>query len=92
MKAEGFVSYYYNYIKNLFGEAEKENKLDFDTVAREVKLCSDRLIKSGLSQERVFSNLVDWIKGKTTVINIAACEIIISFFIQNCEVFNAITK
>lgn len=45
----------------------------------------------GVDQEFIFDSLVEWLCSKTRE-NRSACEIIISYFVQNCEVFDAITE
>ena len=41
-----------------------------------------------LDQNRIFDSLVDWLNGAIPEASRIACEIVISFFIQNCEVFD----
>ncbi|MEI3527074.1 MAG: ABC-three component system protein [Bacilli bacterium] len=43
-------------------------------------------------QNIIFNKMVEWLKFKTQEITNDACEIVISYFIQNCEVFDEITK
>ena len=40
----------------------------------------------------IFSKIVEWIKNKTQSNSVEACEAIVSFFVQNCEVFYEITE
>ena len=44
------------------------------------------------NKEYIFNAMVDWIMKNTGSQSKAACEIVISFFIQNCEVFDEITE
>lgn len=78
---------YYRFIESVF----KDSESDFDTIATEIKLCSLKLEKAGMSKEDVISSLADWIHKKTNLGNkgITACSIIVAFFIQNCEVFSS---
>ena len=39
------------------------------------------------SQQKIFNNIVDWIHNKTHPETNDAAEIIASFFVQNCEIF-----
>jgi hypothetical protein len=79
------VLHFYRYIEGVFSESEGS----FDIIASEVKLCSQNLEKTGMSQEDVIYNLSEWIKNKVKLGEPSrlACEIVVSFFIQNCEVF-----
>lgn len=40
------------------------------------------------NQEFVYASLVDWLNEKTNSYSKRACEIVIAFFIQDCEVFS----
>lgn len=80
------VLQYYRYIESIFSESEK----DFDLIASEVKMSSQKLEKSGMSQSDVIEYLSDWIRNKTNLgmDSRLACNAVVAFFIQNCEVFH----
>lgn len=40
------------------------------------------------NQEVIYYSLVDWLDEKTNHYSKVACEILIAFFIQDCEVFS----
>jgi hypothetical protein len=40
----------------------------------------------------VFHKMAEWLQSKTNQGSIAACEAVISFFIQSCEVFEDASK
>lgn len=82
---------YYTYIEDLFKNASKENTSLFDRVAEAIKFASDNYISQGLPQQSVFDYMVAWLKQKAASANETACKIMISFFVQNCEVFHEIT-
>ena len=85
-EVQNHVLSYYRYIESTFSESTD----NFDEVAAEVKLSSQKLEKAGLSQEEVISSLTDWIHNKAFVggdKGRLACRIVVCFFIQNCEVF-----
>ena len=77
---------YYRYIEKVFSDSDA----DFDTIAAEIKISSRKLEKSGMSQAEVIAHLSEWIRNKSGLgINAQlACNIVVSFFIQNCEVFH----
>ena len=50
------------------------------------KLLQDAKLKN--NQEFVYASLVDWINEKTGLYSRRACEILIAYFIQDCEVFS----
>lgn len=80
------VLQYYRYIESIFSESET----DFDLIASEVKMSSQKLEKSGMSQSDVIEYLSDWIRNKTNLGTDSrpACNAVVAFFIQNCEVFH----
>ena len=80
------VVMYYRYIEKVFSESDA----DFDMIASEIKLSSQKLQKTGMSQTEVISELSEWIRNKAGLgpDGQLACDIVVSFFIQNCEVFH----
>lgn len=91
-KTQQYVVHYFKYIRSVFSQLEREGKLSFDDVALDVRRSFKKLEDQGLSQDEIYSSLVDWFDAKSNVKNTIACEIIVAFFIQNCEVFHAITQ
>ncbi len=92
IKIEGYVVPYYNFIKSVFSQLEREGTLYFKDVAYDVRRSYRKLQSSGLSQDEIYTQLVNWFKNKTNAQSILACEIIVAFFVQNCEVFHALTE
>lgn len=83
---------FYLFVEGLFNNATAKNSLFFDQIAEQVKIASDNYISQGLPQEIVFNNMVDWLQSKVAFASRSSCRIIISFFVQNCEVFHAFTE
>lgn len=79
---------YFDYIRELFIEIDKEQPFTFNLIATQVKAAYIRLKQINNDQAFMFWTLVDWLDKKTDNISKEACEIIISFFVQNCEVFS----
>ena len=79
------VLQYYRYIESIFSNSGA----DFDLIASEVKTCSMKLEKSGMSQPDIIEYLAEWIRNKTNLgtESKTACSVVVAFFIQNCEVF-----
>lgn len=77
---------YYRYIEKVFSNSNT----DFDMIASEIKVSSMKLEKAGLSQSEVISQLSEWIRNKSGLGTESrlACNIVVAFFIQNCEVFH----
>jgi hypothetical protein len=71
---------------------EREGILNFEDVANDVQRSYRKLSSIGLKQEEIFTQLVEWFKKKGKARSSLACEIIVAFFVQNCEVFHALTQ
>lgn len=69
-----------------------ENKLNVDKFAKSVKRMYEDASESQLSQSAIYNLLVETLFEKTGRKYREACEIIISYFVQRCEVFDEITK
>ncbi len=78
---------YYKYIEKVFSETGS----DFDIIASEIKTSSLQLENSGMTQAEIIDNLSEWIRNKAglDIRGLRACNIVVSFFIQNCEVFSS---
>lgn len=91
IKIENYVCIYYRFIQEQFRNLENSGEIDFETISRSIRLAFLKSSKEA-SKGDIFNVLVEWLMNKTTNKSREACEIIISFFIQNCEVFNEIPK
>lgn len=78
---------YYRFVRDIFNELQNEEILRFNKVRNEVSQVFEMLDEQGLNQRKIFESLVQWLQESTGSEDRIACEIIISFFVQNCEVF-----
>ena len=88
------TGYYYKYIEKLFSDLDSTGINKFNVIASQVKLAFENLNSFGtLSQRQIFTRLSEWILDKIGYpkesINIV--NILVAFFVQNCEVFYAIS-
>lgn len=84
VKAE--VADYFVGIRELFREMEVSHPLRGDQIAVQVKAHYLALAADKETHETIISRLSDWISRRTQCNSVAA-DIIVSFFVQNCEVF-----
>jgi hypothetical protein len=91
-KIKDNVVQYFPFVQETFRNIDRAGSSKFDVISTEIKLCFQKVNGTGLSQEEIFGKLVEWLKSKTQCQSTTACEIIISFFIQNCEVFDVIAQ
>lgn len=91
-KITGYVMNYFVYIRDLFKSMEKSSDFNFDILSGQIRSCFIKMDSSGANKSEVFESMVDWINNKTQNISRFACEAVMSFFVQHCEVFYEITK
>lgn len=86
------VTDYYKLIKKQFNDIEKTNPGTFDLIGANIKAFYLHLKKQDFGQEKIYNTIADWIYIKTKAGSIEACKVIVSFFIQNCEVFESVSQ
>ena len=91
-KILGYVSLYFPYIRDLFRDMDGKNGFLFTVLSSQIKACFQKLEAATKNKTLIFTQLVDWLELKTLADSREACEAIISFFIQHCEVFYEITE
>ena len=55
-----------------------------------MKRCFKKLDSLGECHEAIYRRMTEWVSESTGCENRSACEVVISFFIQSCEIFNEI--
>ena len=92
MKVTAYVTEYFLFIKNYFKNLEEVKQLNFSLLATTIKLAYQNTAESLDSKSKIFDSLVDWLLSKANTNERICAEIVISYFIQNCEVFDEITE
>ena len=87
-----YVTNYYPYIRDCFKELEGINGFRLNALSLQIKSCFVKMEGISSSKSDIFNHLVEWIMSKSLTTSREACEAVISFFVQNCEVFHEITK
>ncbi|MED5046801.1 HNH endonuclease [Bacillus siamensis] len=83
------ISVYFHIIREMFIEVSKETNFDFEIFAAQIKVIYLKFKKKNDdNQERIFEGMINWLNNKTGRVSFIACEIIICFFVQDCEVFS----
>lgn len=91
-KIEAYTCSYYFFIKEIFQNIEQTDKVHFNIIASEIKISFLKCEKELANKSEIFYSLVSWLQSQTNGASTEACEVVISFFVQNCEVFHEITK
>lgn len=91
LKTKGYVNYYFNCVHETFQDMGREGILRFKPFCEQVKLNYLNLKEEGRDQTTIFKQMTDWLQSGTNE-DREYCEIVISYFIQKCEVFDVITE
>ena len=91
-KIEAYVCTYYNFISEVFKDLAIMDKINFNIIASEINTSYLKCQKENDDKEAIFNGLVQWLQSKIEGASLGACEVVIAFFVQNCEVFDEITK
>jgi hypothetical protein len=81
------VGDYFVFVRRRFQNLDREKPGTADLISSQVKTFYLAQKRHGLTQQQIFSGIVGWIVSKTQPKTVEAAEIVASFFIQNCEVF-----
>lgn len=87
-----YVTSYYPYIRDCFKELEGINGFRLTALSLQIKSCFTKMEGISDNKSDIFNKLVEWVMAKTLSTSRDACEAVISFFVQNCEVFHEITE
>lgn len=82
----------YDGVNDVLDRMAGENKLNVERFARSVRRMYEDASEGDLSQSDVYYMLVESLHNKTKRKHRTACEIIVSYFVQRCEVFDEIAK
>lgn len=91
-KVQWNAKYWYKAVNTPLDHLAGENKLNVDRFAKSIKRMYEDASESLTSQSKIYNLLVDTLFDKTGRKYKEACEIIISYFVQRCEVFDEITE
>ena len=80
---------YYRFIEDAFSQVG-----NFDVIASEMNLVYEKMEAYQMPQDDIVDCLAEWVRTNTKVgaRHFLACRIIVSFFVQNCEMFHEIAE
>lgn len=90
-----WVLKYYKFIEQQFSNLDSSGKTRFKVIANQVSIAFERLDALELmSQQEIFNRLSMWMADELgySLDMISVVNIMIAFFVQNCEVFHEISK
>ncbi len=87
------VASYYLLIRKLFADLDRSNNsTTFDSIASQIKSFYLKVKTITSDQEQIYNHIATWLYDKNKIGSIEAYKIIVSFFVQNCEVFSDVSK
>jgi hypothetical protein len=90
-KIRNYVLEYYPFIRDVLKDLDGKNGFHQNILAEQIRSCFIKMNDKTQDKELIFQHLVQWIKTRTLTTHDSACEAVVSFFVQNCEVFYEIT-
>ncbi|WP_371367623.1 hypothetical protein SRRS_14900 [Sporomusa rhizae] len=91
-KIESYVCSYYFFIREIFQQLEQNDQINFNIIANEIKTSFLKCENEKIDKSDIFNTLVNWLRSKIKArVSLESCEIVVCFFVQNCEVFHEIT-
>lgn len=87
----GYVTVYFVKIREIITNLDKRGEIDYDEMQNQIHAMYKRLSKARKSRMEIFNEIVGRIH-RITLQDEVYCQIVVSYFIQSCEVFDAITE
>ncbi len=87
----GYVTTYFVKIREIMTNLDKRGEIDYDEMQDQIHAMYKRLNKARKSRMEIFNEIVGRIH-RITLQEEVYCQIVVSYFIQSCEVFDAITE
>ena len=87
----GYVSAYFVKIREIMTNLDKRGEIDYDEIQDQIHAMYKKLNKARKSRMEIFNEIVGKIH-RITLQDEVYCQIVVSYFIQSCEVFDAITE
>ena len=89
MTINSYVNTYYVRIREIMTNADKRGEIDYDEVQDQIHAMYKKLKKAKKSKVDIFNEIVQKIH-KVSLMDEILCQIVVSYFVQSYEVFDAI--
>jgi len=86
-----YVAMYFVKIRDIMTYLDKRGEIDYEEIQDQIHAMYRRLKKANKTKVDIFYEITDKIH-RVTLQDDAYCQIVVSYFIQSCEVFDAVTK
>jgi len=88
MKVNMFVINYFAHIKESLKYLEMQRKASSLFICNQVRTFYTALLLQNFSQDQIFEHMCEWFMVNTGITERAKAEVLVSYFIQNCEIFS----
>ncbi|HDZ8847540.1 TPA: HNH endonuclease [Aeromonas veronii] len=88
MKVNVFVINYFTYIKEALKHLEMQRKASSLFICNQVRTFYTALLLQNFSQSQIFEHMCEWFMVNTGITERTKAEVLVSYFIQNCEIFS----
>ena len=82
----------YFFVEDLIKDMDGLDGFNYERLRAQISSCYAYCEAEELSQQETYDYMADWIEGKFNYHNQTVIKILISFFIQHCEVFKVETS
>lgn len=82
---------YYGTVDKYLRESAKKQEFNDSLFREQLKAIYKKLADKKIDKRTIYQSLAEWL-SKMTKQNVMYCHIVICYFIQSCEVFDATTK
>lgn len=89
-KVIGNVILYFKFIQEYLKDLCESSNTDFELVASNVRTVYLKCKRKEMNQEEIFETISNWVVSQTHCSQTAA-EIMVSFFVQDCEVYDKLS-
>lgn len=81
------VVQYFPFVEEKLKQLNNERRLTYEKISWDVKRAYLEFATNETNKEVIFNQLCEWLAEKAQTDKKTACEAIISYYVQNCEVF-----
>lgn len=86
LEVVSFVTKYYENVDEWFKTIDTQKQKHFTLICNSMSNAYVKLLNLGKNKQDIFDSIVNWLKEQTTG-STTACQIVVSYFIQKCQVF-----
>jgi len=87
-KVSQFILTFFVPIRKALNDLEKQEKAKSTFICSQVKSYYVLLLMKDFNQDQIFEKMTDWFMTNTGITDRSKSEVLVSFFIQNCDVYS----